>query len=289
MNNTPLVTIGIPCYNAAKFIEIAVHSVLNQTFSNFELIITDDGSTDRTLEILRQIKDPRLKLIVDKENHGISYRLNQQIDMAQGKYFVRMDADDIMFPDRVEKQILFLESHPDVDVVGTSAIIIGDDNEILGIRNSTFNFSKPISFENSTVFIHPTVAGKTDWFRRYHYKDEFKGCEDCNLWIRSYAESKFHILEEPLYFYREPLIFKLPTYLYRRKQGRLMSIAERNYFSDNNKLGLFLLRSWFIGIVATFMHYLGMDSYMISKRNKVLSHPQKEIYNRILSSIINVL
>lgn len=287
MNNTPLVTIGIPCYNAAKFIEIAVHSVLNQTFSNFELIITDDGSTDRTLEILRQIKDPRLKLIVDKENHGISYRLNQQIDMAQGKYFVRMDADDIMFPDRVEKQILFLESHPDVDVVGTSAIIIGDDNEILGIRNSTFNFSKPISFENSTVFIHPTVAGKTDWFRRYHYKDEFKGCEDCNLWIRSYAESKFHILEEPLYFYREPLIFKLPTYLYRRKQGRLMRIAEKHFLHNNVSLIKYLIKSWTIGVYAVVMHYLQMDSHIISKRNKKLAPLQNKYYNNILNIIIN--
>ena len=287
MNNTPLVTIGIPCYNAAKFIEIAVHSVLNQTFSNFELIITDDGSTDRTLEILRQIKDPRLKLIVDKENHGISYRLNQQIDMAQGKYFVRMDADDIMFPDRVEKQILFLESHPDVDVVGTSAIIIGDDNEILGIRNSTFNFSKPISFENSTVFIHPTVAGKTDWFRRYHYKDEFKGCEDCNLWIRSYAESKFHILEEPLYFYREPLIFKLPTYLYRRKQGRLMRIAEKHFLHNNVSLIKYLIKSWTIGVYAVVMHYLQMDSHIISKRNKKLTPLQNKYYNNILNIIIN--
>ena len=81
--NTPLVTIGIPVYNCKDYIALAVKSVLNQTYTNFELIITDDGSTDGTLDILKQFEDPRIILIVDGENHGISYRLNQQIDLAK--------------------------------------------------------------------------------------------------------------------------------------------------------------------------------------------------------------
>ena len=79
----PLVTIGIPCYNVGKFISLSIKSVLMQTYTNFELIITDDGSTDNTVEEIRKFKDPRIKIIVDGENHGISYRLNQQIDMAK--------------------------------------------------------------------------------------------------------------------------------------------------------------------------------------------------------------
>lgn len=82
----PLVTIGIPCYNVEQFIGFAVKSVLAQTYTNFELIITDDGSTDHTVDEIRKIQDSRIKFIVDGENHGISFRLNQQIDMAKGDF-----------------------------------------------------------------------------------------------------------------------------------------------------------------------------------------------------------
>ena len=126
--NTPLVTIGIPCYNVGRFIALSIKSVLAQTYTNFELIITDDGSTDNTVDEIRKFNDSRIIMIVDGENHGISYRLNQQIDMAKGYIFIRMDGDDIMFPNRVEKQVKYLQEHPNIDVVGTGAVIIDDEN-----------------------------------------------------------------------------------------------------------------------------------------------------------------
>ncbi len=154
----PLITIGIPVYNCESFIALAVRSVLDQTYKNFELIITDDGSKDKTVDILHHFDDPRIIIISDGENHGIVYRLNQQIKLAKGKYFVRMDGDDIMFPDRIERQVAFLETHKEVDVVGGSAVIIGDDNEIL-VKGKTVTsgyYNKP----------EATAAAFVDgWFR----------------------------------------------------------------------------------------------------------------------------
>ena len=197
----PFVTIGLPVFNCESFIEFAMMSILNQTFTNFEIIITDDGSTDRTLDILRGFNDSRIKIITDGENRGISFRLNQQIDMAKGKYFCRMDGDDIMFPDRLEHQIAFLESHKEIDVVGSSAIIIDDNNEIIGTRGYIENgLDKPCN-----SFIHPTVCGRIDYFRKYRYTDSLKGVEDADLWIRSNKESNFVQLNLPTLFYRDQI------------------------------------------------------------------------------------
>ena len=93
-----LVTIGIPCYNVGRFIALSIKSVLAQTYTNFELIITDDGSTDNTVDEIRKFNDSRIKLIVDGENHGISYRLNQQIDMAKGDFLSEWMAMTSCFP-----------------------------------------------------------------------------------------------------------------------------------------------------------------------------------------------
>lgn len=286
VQKTLLITIGIPCYNAERFIELAIKSVLCQTYDNFELIITDDGSQDKTVEIIRQFTDSRIKLVSDNINRGISFRLNQQIDMANGDIFVRMDADDLMFPTRLEHLIYYLESNPEIDVVGSSAVVINNDNQIIGIRLSSYDFSQPLSFDRSAIFIHPTVAGRTKWFRKYHYKDEFNGCEDCNLWMRSYAESKFYIIPEPLYFYREPLVFKLSTYLFRKKQGRKMSIAERKYVHDNLSLLFFILKSYLSGFAAMVLHLCKLDKQMIAKRNCEISLNDKIEYDEILSEII---
>lgn len=264
--HTPLVTIGIPVYNAEKFLDTALKSVLSQTYTNFELIITDDGSTDNSVNCVKKFSDPRIILLSDGENHGISYRLNQQISLAKGKYFIRMDADDIMFIDRVEKQVAFLENNPDVDVTGSSAVIIDDENRIIGLRDS----SPPQTYEDGLkagAFIHPTVAGKTAWFSRFRYKEDLVGAEDFDLWLRSQNTSVFKALNEPLLFYRDPLKFKLNTYLFRLKQQRKIFRTDQ-YLHDKPMLKLkTLLGSYVKSVLARLICFLGLDNRYIAMRN----------------------
>lgn len=264
---TPLVTIGIPVYNAEKFLETAIKSVLRQTYTNFELIITDDGSTDNSVNCVKKFNDPRIILKSDGKNHGISYRLNQQISLAKGKYFIRMDADDIMFTERVEKQVAFLENNPNVDVTGSHAVIIDDENKIIGLRAS----SPPLTYKdvlNASAFIHPTVAGKTTWFSKFGYREELIGAEDFDLWLRSFGTSVFKTLDEPLLFYRDPLKFKLTTYLFRLKQQRRVFRTDQ-YLSNNPMLKMkTLIGSYVKSLLAMLICFLRLDHQYIAMRNR---------------------
>lgn len=285
MNKEPLVTIGIPCYNVGKFISLSIKSVLMQTYTNFELLITDDGSTDNTVEEIRKFEDPRIKIIVDGENQGISYRLNQQIDMAKGDIFIRMDGDDIMFPNRVEEQVKYLQEHPSVDVVGAGAVIIDDDNTIIGLRQSAISVKNPEDAINNSVFMHPTVAGRLSFFKKYKYDEELSGVEDKDLWCRGLQDSIFDIIQKPLIFYRDPLKFKLSTYLSRKKKGRMQVLKRWALFKDKRRAVKYILDSYAKGFGAYILCKAGKESKFISQRNKVVTnkHSYKEILCCILS------
>lgn len=264
------VSVGIPMYNAEKFISYAIQSVLSQTHFNFELIITDDGSSDKSIEIVKSIVDPRIILLSDGENKGISYRLHQQIELAQGKYFFRMDADDIMFPDRIKKQVDFLEKNPDVDVVGSSCVVIGDGNEILGFR-SPANISTLKETLYKVSFIHPTVAGKTNWFKVNKYSLVLSGVEDFELWHRTFVKSKFFNLPEPLMFYRDPLTFKINTYLFRHKQIRKVYRSSKFLFDKPCMKSFLIFKSKVKDVIASSVTVFKIDRFLIKNRNQHLN------------------
>lgn len=278
------VTIGIPTYNVGRFIGQTLKSVLAQTYSNFELIITDDGSTDNTVEEIKKFNDPRIKLIVDGENRGISYRLNQQINIAKGKYFVRMDGDDLMFPGRVEKEVDYLEQHPEVDVVGAAAVIIDNDNNIIGIRQSEITCKRPEDVINKTPFIHPTVCGKTEFFKKYKYEEKLCGVEDNDLWLRGIANSQYAIIQEPLLFYRDPLRFKLKTYVKRKSKGCKKVVMRWSMFRDKGPAIRYFINAAVKSITAAALCALHKDKLFIAKRNATNVDYQE--YQNVLKKIV---
>ena len=286
MDMTPLITVGIPVYNGERYIKQAVMSVLNQTFSDLELIVTDDGSKDDTLNVLKSIKDPRLIIVSDGTNRGIAYRLNQQIGMARGKYFVRMDADDLMFPYRLEKQAEILNSKPEVDVVGGQAVIIGEENELLGKRNvDKCNYKRDNDYFLSARFIHPTVAGRIEWFKKWQYRDDMSGNEDLDLWIRSHKDSVFYDIEEPLLFYRDPYRFRLKTYMFRQRRYWKCAWKLRNYMSTPFFYRVCVFRGILSMAFAIILTLIGQEEKMIAKRNKVLTDKEIKYYNKIIETI----
>lgn len=286
MDITPLITVGIPVYNGERYIKQAVMSVLNQTQRNLELIVTDDGSNDGTMDILKSIKDPRLKVISDGENRGIAYRLNQQIDMACGHFFARMDADDMMMPHRLERQIEILKCDATVDVIGSEAVILGEHDELLGKRSvKSDQFKTSNDYFRSARFIHPTVTGRLAWFRKWRYSEKMSGNEDLDLWIRSRKDSKFYDIHEPLMFYRDPYKFRLKTYFFRQRRFWKCAWKLRNYMNSP----LFMLYCICRGIVATslafYLTLLGREERMISRRNIALSNEEVEKYFEMISKI----
>lgn len=186
----PLVSVILPVYNGAKTIKRAVESILVQSFSNFELIIINDGSNDETPQILNSFTDSRIK-ILHQENSGITVALNKGVEAANGKYIARMDADDISLPERLEKQVNFLEAHPDIAVVGcANKIIYQDGKEAVRYRAFTHNeimknFVKITPVPHSSVIMRKDALidvglydPKTDGSKKIWMT------EDYDLWVR---------------------------------------------------------------------------------------------------------
>ncbi len=140
MSENPKVSVIMSVYNGDKYLREAIESILNQTFTDFEFIIVNDGSTDNSLEIIESYDDERIKTINNKKNIGLTKSLNKALKFAKGKYIARQDADDVSLPNRFEKQVEYLDSHPEVALVGTSVYLIDENGKIIGKRIA---FAKP--------------------------------------------------------------------------------------------------------------------------------------------------
>lgn len=200
----PLVTIGLPVYNAEATLHRAVRSIVNQTFQDWILLILDDGSKDASYEIAQSFRDDRIIAVSDGVNRGISARLNQAVAMTHGKYFCRMDADDIAFPDRFEKQIAFLESRPEIDLVASSMVFFRDDGELYGVVPMPERHEEICRFPwQGFHFFHPTWMGKMAWFKAHPYRSHADGVEDQLLLYSAFQESRFAGIPDILLGYRE--------------------------------------------------------------------------------------
>ena len=154
-----LISVVMPNYNTSlPFLEEAVNSILAQTYSNFEFIIVDDCSTDESYGFLQSLTDPRIRLIRNDENMGVTASLNKGFRLAKGTYIARMDSDDISFPTRFERQLAFMTENPDVIVCGTFAEEIGDRNgkRCRKIPNME-EYQCGVLFGNVFGLIHPTA------------------------------------------------------------------------------------------------------------------------------------
>jgi len=201
---SPLVTVAMPVYNAGKYLRLAVISIVKQTFTDWELLIIDDGSTDDALQSIADINDSRIQILRDGKNKGLAARLNECIDLARGRYFARMDQDDVSYPMRFACQIKALQNDENLDMVATQAITISSDNQYTGHLPSTSS-QQEISAKPWRGFYlpHPTWMGKIEWFRKYRYAEPAPYfCEDQELLLRSYAKSRFNMIGEPLFAYR---------------------------------------------------------------------------------------
>jgi glycosyltransferase involved in cell wall biosynthesis len=198
------ISIGMPLFNCEKTVALSIHSILNQTFKCWELIVIDDGSRDRTLKIARAIDDSRIRVVDGRQNLGLPTRLNQAVQLSRGKYFARMDGDDIAYPERLAKQLSFLEQHADVDLLATSMSVFNNQASLLGVRRMPATHDAICAHPWSGFpMAHPTWMGKLDWFRVNPYRSDAVRMEDAELLFRTHSSSKFAGLDEILLGYRE--------------------------------------------------------------------------------------
>ena len=203
MMSNPLISVVLSVYNAEKYLTEAIESILNQSFRNFEFIIINDGSTDRSLEIIKSYDDKRIVLI-SRENRGLIASLNEGIEQAKGKYIARMDADDISLSNRFEEQVKFMEKNLDVGICGTAVIMFGEH-----MKDSPWKLARDDQTIRTELLFSSSLAHPTVMMRRallvengLLYKENFVHAEDVELWIRMAEYTKFANLKMPLLKYR---------------------------------------------------------------------------------------
>ena len=200
--NTPLVSVILPVYNAEEFIAYSIRSILNQTFSDFELILINDGSSDQSEQIILSFQDERIRYYKNNSNLKLIETLNRGLAFAKGKYIARIDADDVCYLDRFEKQVVFLENNLEYGIVGSFAETFGNKQEVLKYVEEDEDIRYALITHNP--YIHSTVMIRTSVLKDYHlkYKADQLHVEDYDLWIRMMKYSKGKILPVVLLKYR---------------------------------------------------------------------------------------
>ena len=287
--NAELVTVGLPFYNADKYIDYAIKSVISQSYDNWELILMDDGSTDRSVEIAKKyLSDSRIKLITDGENRGLPFRLNQQIALANGKYFARMDADDIMHPERIERQVQYLEINEHIDVVGTYAYSIDSKNNVCGLLKTSTVFPNTLNdVFTYRCLIHVSVMAKLNWYKSNLYDKEEIRVEDIGLWARTIMTYKFANLDIPLMFVRDVVAGSSVLKKYLLSMKGLRKII-RKYFSKFSsplkwKLMLETYLKSFVYIVFCTLH---KEDILIRRRSLFISDNEVQNGSEILKKLV---
>lgn len=190
----------MPIYNAEKYVQQAIESVLNQTYKNFELILVDDISTDSTMECLKKYKDERIRILHNDKNAGIAYSRNRGMDAATGEYIALMDDDDISMPERLEKQVMFLEEHPEIDFVGGKYQLIDKNGNILYEEKKAYKNPLYIKalFLFQNIYSNGEMMFRKDTIDRnqIRYAENQYGMEDFKFWIECSKIGKFSTIDE---------------------------------------------------------------------------------------------
>lgn len=202
----PKISVVMSAYNGAKYLKEAIESILNQTFEDFEFIIVDDDSIDKTEEILVEYKrkDPRIKIITNRENIGLTKSLNKAIKITKGDYIARMDADDIAMAERLETQLEFMKKNPEVGAVGCWYYLIDKTGNIFEKRRPPTKFSKiKKALLASSPLIHPGMFIKKEVLEKIGpYDEEFKYAQDRDLLFRILQYYKLAVVPQFLLKFR---------------------------------------------------------------------------------------
>ncbi len=249
------VIMGVYNCKNKKLLKKSIDSIINQTYSNWELIICNDGSTDNTLEVLEDIArtDERIKIVTYEKNRGLNYALNTCLEMASGEYIARQDDDDISKAVRLEKQVSFLDNNSEYAFVGTMAYVF-DDSGVWGEYKVQEKPTKTSFYWNSP-FMHPTILIRKDAIDEcggYRVAKETRRCEDLDLFMRMYAKGYIgYNIQEKLYEYR---IENNPAKKYRPMKYRIdEAIVRYKGYKSLNILSvrgvLYVVKPIIIGII----------------------------------------
>lgn len=242
MEKQPLVSVLMPNYNGENFMSEAIESILNQTYLNFEFIILDDCSTDNSWKIISKYvkKDKRIKAFQNEKNLKIVKTRNKLFELSskESKYFAIFDSDDISLPNRLEREVNFLEKNLEYGVVGSSLLIIDENSKVIGKRKYKKTLSKSESIIKSP-FAQPSVLIRKSTLQKigemYSTDGKFDRARDFDLWVKLGRISKLGNIQKPLLKYRVSSTQGKSTHLKETIQSTLQVqkkwILKKSHFS----------------------------------------------------------
>ncbi len=240
------ISVLMPVYNAEKYLKNAIDSILSQTNSDFEFIIIDDCSSDSSVSIIESYSDKRIVFLKNEQNSGVAVTLNRGLAVCQGEYVARMDSDDISRPERLEKQLQFLEKHPDVAVVTCGVRTFCGEHTI---SDGGWTSIEPEKIKKDLFFscalAHPTVMMRKEVINSLGgYVPEYNGLEDYELWCRVIEKHKIASIGEVLFEYRvhEGQVSKKPSESVKKAQIKLKKrqLSQIGAELSENELNAFL-------------------------------------------------
>jgi glycosyltransferase involved in cell wall biosynthesis len=252
MTKIPDISVIMSVYNSENYIEDTIQSILNQDFTNFELLIIDDASTDNTFNLISKYNDERIKLFKNDKNLGYVINLNILMYQAKGRYIARHDADDISHKSRFDYQFKVMENNRKIDVCGTSAISFGNYNKLMYVYNNNDYIKSQMFFSNA--LIHPSIMIRRELLKKYNlcYNDTYKPTEDYSLWTSLSYNVIFYNISKPLLRYR---LHSNNSSVINEDLINKINIIRHNYFKLN-KLDFSLEDS---SVISKFIFNLNLD------------------------------
>lgn len=268
MKKPTYITICIPFYNAESTLLDAVRSVFAQTHESWELILIDDGSTDRSLKIAQSINDPRVTVYSDGENRKLAGRLNQLVDLAKYDFIARMDADDMMTPNRIETLLGILCANEKYDLASCGTYSIKNDGSFNGYRGSAEqNYTFEGLIHKSQGFLHAGLVARKSWYERNRYDELLPLGQDTDLWLRSAKAGDFRAIsiKEPLYMYREEgnVTSKKLLTAYKIERSNYAHLIEKRHIRLK-----YVTKSVAKTFIVKAMDLTGSLDYLLQRRNQ---------------------
>lgn len=282
---SPLVTIGIPFFNGENFLHDALRSVFAQTYEDWELLLVDDGSADRSLEMAMAVRDPRVRVVRNDGNRGLIWTLNRQIELARGVYFARMDHDDLMHPERIARQVALFQANRCLDLAGSAAFTIDGENRPSGIRGEKLA-RDPANVLRCGLLLHPTVMTRRAWSMANPYDGRYPRAEDHELWCRTCPTASVHHLRQPLLFYREVIPVNLCAYL-RAARSEFAIIARYGPTYAGVGQTATLLASRFLKAQAyRLLTGFDLQRKLVERRNRPLTEGERAAAASVIERIL---
>jgi glycosyltransferase involved in cell wall biosynthesis len=285
MTDQPLVSVVMPVYNAGEYLVEAIESILNQTYTNFEFIIVDDASTDNSFEILKSFEKryKNIKVYRNRRNVGVSTAVKRAIDKVKGQYLARMDADDIATPDRLEKQVAYLQSHKRTVAIGGQCLLIDKDSNIIGKKTFPTSFKaiykyifQFIPLQQATLMIDRSKLPSTFEY----YIDGMNTAEEVELFFKLFQYGKVENLNETLLYYRyhnrNTSFLNVRRTFFLTLISRIKAVYHYGYKPTTMGIAITLLQTGVVFLLPQAVTLFMYRSLIWTMRHNLLFFPKKK-------------